>query len=814
MTSLSARSNGRHSNAGREPRRNRWLPCHALGLVVVVMMLSCTRGGDSEGQSTSSDIAAPLIAAALGAPPVAPSRDAYAGAEACASCHSDEYTAWQTSTHGTAGSVMDHAAGKNRARIIAPFDGTPIRFRDAKVIPRQQDGRFSFVVQRPGEQDTTLLVDAVIGGGHMVGGGTQGFATAWSDGTLRFLPFDWSRQTRTWFCNTGTRTDKGWQPITAAMRLADCGDWPPSRVLGDTPEFSNCQSCHGSQIDVQFDTAAKRWQTRVGSLAVNCESCHGPAARHVRLMQSGAPPSADIGLPALATLTKQQSVATCAACHALKTRLVAGWRSGAELSQFYSVLLSQLGEEPLTVDGRTRTFAYQEGHLSSDCYRNGGMTCVSCHNPHSQEYQTTDGQPLPGRTDNRQCTSCHASKVLAITAHTRHQATSAGSRCVSCHMPYQPQAALGHSIQYDRSDHTISIPRPMVDSTLGIVSACRSCHETQSESQHRVQIAEWWGTTKPHEIAVAGLLASSAVTPVDDATRLLLEPHSQNPTAQVAGMSRWLDRFGAPDLNVLPDLAESRLRELAKSPDLDVRAMALATLHYVHGSKSGTRQFLQLQLRDASSSEPQRHKSDDASRDALRRRWAVVLGGIGDAARGANEPVRAIAAYQKALAVTPGEPALLVNLGLAYAQAGDLSEAVSAYQHALSANAAQPMARVNLGIALERQGDVSGAVAAFREASTLDPTAPTPYLNLGTNLLRDGKSAEAIPYFERAIARAPGLAIAHFQLALAWLKEGELPRAASAVRRSLAFDTTNAEAVKLDAALRQELTGRLRDRRN
>lgn len=53
-------------------------------------------------------------------------------------------------------------------------------------------------------------------------------------------------------------------------------------------------------------------------------------------MICGAPPSADIGLRALGTLTKQQSVAMCMACHALKTRLVVDWRSGADLSQFYS----------------------------------------------------------------------------------------------------------------------------------------------------------------------------------------------------------------------------------------------------------------------------------------------------------------------------------------------------------------------------------------------------------------------------------------------------------------------------------------------
>lgn len=790
-----------------------WLS--GLRWLCLLTFASCTPAADRDRVASNGDSASPLTTVALGAPPIAPPPDAFVGAATCASCHADQFTAWQTSTHGTAGGVTDSRGDGNQARVIAPFDGTLIRFRDATIVPRQRDGTFSFVVQRPGERDTTLMVDAVIGGGHMAGGGTQGFATMWSDGTLRFLPFDWSRQNRTWFCNTGTRSDKGWQPITTSMRLADCGDWPPSRVLGDAPEFSNCQSCHGSQIDLAFDTSAKRWQTRVNSFAVNCESCHGPAARHVRLMKSGEPPTADIGLPALAALSKTQSVTTCNACHALKTRLVSAWRPGADLSQFYSVLLSQLGETPLTADGRTRTFAYQEGHLSSDCYRNGGMTCTSCHDPHSQRYRTVDELPLPGRIDDRQCTSCHASKVATISTHTKHAAASVGSRCVSCHMPYQQQHALGNAIQYKRSDHTISIPRPAVDSALGIVSACRSCHATETESRHRAQIADWWGASKPHEIAVTGLLASPTVNDIGQAARLLLEPFSQNATAQVAGLSQWLERFGAPDMNALPPVVEERLRSLSQSSDPDVRALALATLHYVLGSNARTRQFLQLQLRNGAPSVLRRNANDqNAALDALRRRWAIVLGGIGDAARSVNDPVRAITAYGKALEVTPDEPALLVNMGLAYAERGDLTLAVSAYQRALSVKAGQPVALVNLGTALERRGDVAGGADAFRRAIALDPTAPTGHLNLGTNLLREGRSAEAIPHFERAVARAPGLAIGHFQLALAWLKEAQLVKAAAAVRRSLAFDTTNAEALKLDAALRQELTGRPQDARN
>lgn len=767
----------------------------ARWLMLALTVSSCGRGEKTGAPGAHEAVGSELRSVSLGAPPVAPALDEFAGAAACQSCHVEQFSAWRTSTHGVAGGTPgSRADGNGRVRVIAPFSGLPLRFRDATVIPLQRAGVFSFVVQRPGERDTMLTVDAVIGGGHMAGGGTQGFVTAASDGTLRFLPFDWSRQSQTWFCNTGTRTNRGWAPITAGMRLADCGDWPPTRVLGDEPRFSNCQSCHGSQIDLAFDSTTKRWNTHNNGFAINCESCHGPAARHVRLMQSGAPATADIGLASLEVLDKDQSVTLCLSCHALKARLVSRWRPGADLLQFYSIRLSQLGDQPLTADGRTRSFAYQEGHLASDCYRSGGMTCTSCHDPHSQHYRTIDGQPLPGRTDDRQCTSCHASKAADVSAHTKHREGSTGSRCVACHMASEQQHELGDAIRYGRADHSISIPRPIVDSALGITSACRQCHGAASEASHAAQVARWWGELKPHEPAVAGVIAARSVRDINAATPLLLQPESRNVTAQVAGLSEWLERFASPNMGSVPPALEPSLRALAVNPDPDVRALALATLQYVRGSDAGTRRFLQQQL--------------DAAGDSgapVRRRWSMVLGGLGDAARAAGDPQRATVAYRKALAVTPEQSALLLNSGLAFAELGDVPTAVQMYQQSLRQSTQQPIGHVNLGIALERGGDAVGASQAFHRAIAIDPAGALGYLNLGTSLLRQGKSAEAIPWFEKALVREPGLAVGHFQLALALLKEGQLARSAVAVRRSLALDTANAEAVKLADALREAL---------
>src|SRR5688572_1204868 len=65
----------------------------------------------------------------------------FVGADACGECHTAQYNAWQSSTHGRAGGAP------TRERIIAPFDGRPLRFRDAVVTPSVSDrGTFVFTV--------------------------------------------------------------------------------------------------------------------------------------------------------------------------------------------------------------------------------------------------------------------------------------------------------------------------------------------------------------------------------------------------------------------------------------------------------------------------------------------------------------------------------------------------------------------------------------------------------------------------------------------------------------------------------------------
>ncbi|MYE70999.1 MAG: hypothetical protein F4237_13235, partial [Gemmatimonadetes bacterium] len=294
-------------------------------LVPVVVVVMVWAGARVPG-------AARTVPVALGLPGSGPGQVApgIAGSENCAECHAEQYAAWAGSTHGTAGGPPGPET------VIAPFGGPPIRFADAVVSPVVDgQGRYLFVVERQGRPPERFEVSGVIGQGHMVGGGTQGYASRFPDGTQRFLPFDYSKDADTWFCNTafvggfwvpgadraGLRADAGWLPVTADMRLTDCGDWPPVRILGTSARFANCQNCHGSQVEVEYRPELERYETRFTTLRINCESCHGPARGHVEWARDVARAPGGTRLAALDTLGPDASLNVCFQCHALKRSL-------------------------------------------------------------------------------------------------------------------------------------------------------------------------------------------------------------------------------------------------------------------------------------------------------------------------------------------------------------------------------------------------------------------------------------------------------------------------------------------------------------
>jgi protein O-GlcNAc transferase len=103
---------------------------------------------------------------------------------------------------------------------------------------------------------------------------------------------------------------------------------------------------------------------------------------------------------------------------------------------------------------------------------------------------------------------------------------------------------------------------------------------------------------------------------------------------------------------------------------------------------------------------------------------------------------------------------------------GRYDAAVAAYERALALTPNLQAARINLGLAHFRAGAIAKAIATFNEALARDPSSIQARSLLGLALVEAGRHDEAIPHLEAASARMPDDAAILFGLGRAYASAG------------------------------------------
>jgi len=176
----------------------------------------------------------------------------------------------------------------------------------------------------------------------------------------------------------------------------------------------------------------------------------------------------------------------------------------------------------------------------------------------------------------------------------------------------------------------------------------------------------------------------------------------------------------------------------------------------------------------------------------------VVIAWAGWGARRLNARVldwrEEIPLYASSLEATPRSPALLYNLGVAYAEAGDASAAVDYYQRAIDLNPHYTSAIINLGNVLAHQGNYSQAANLYRRAIALDARDPDAWLNLGNLYLQLNLTEDAKNAYEKALALRSNDVEAMINLGAARQRSGDFSGSEQAYRRAIAMDPHQAPA--------------------
>jgi len=689
--------------------------------------------------------------------PTTVSANEYVGSATCASCHKKFYDLWSTSFHGLAMQRYTPALARSQGFPT----GVSIRIGDVtyKTDLTDQGGA---IIQQSASGERRYPIEFTLGGKNV-----YYFLTPLDRGFLQVLPLAYDVREKTWMDSTRSMTMH--ENISRSEPVA----WRDRALTFNT----SCYGCHVSQIETNYVASSDSYHTTWLEPGINCETCHGPAGKHVRLYQqaekSGKPP-AELGLISYKDLSHTQRNDTCGSCHAKAALLTDGFRTGDKFYDHFT--LSAYENTDYYPDGRDigENYTYTSWFLSP-CVKSGQLDCIHCH--------TSSGRYRYAKADNPNgaCLPCHEDRVKNATAHTHHKADSLGNRCISCHMPMTDYAHMR------RSDHSMRPPAPAATIAYGSPNACNICHKDKGAKWADKLVREWHKDDYQAPIlAQASLIDAARKHDWSKLPQMLayIKDPNHDPVF-VASLIRLL--FACPDPGKF-DALESAL----KDPSPLVRASAIDGLsqhldaHTVNliaqAAKDDTR-LVRIRAASALSVVPSSSIDEPlrASVQAATQEYIASLStrqddfaqhlNLGNFHANRKELNEAAAEYERAAALRPGIAASLVNASVVYSQIGDLNKAEDALRRAIAADPNEPAAHFNLGLLLAEKGEPDEAKKELRKALQLDKSNAAAAYNLAV-LVAPQNPAEALALAKQAASSEPmnpkySTAVAYYQQQLA-----------------------------------------------
>lgn len=463
---------------------------------------------------------------------------AYETSQTCVRCHPAHYDSWAATYHRT---MTQEPEPK---RVLGTFDGSTVRLQDGAARMFRDGDRFfmelidvgdsvSPVGLKPGIHQVQRLV-----GSHEM----QVYLTRQDDGTYLTLPFEWNQRDRRWVTSPGNYLE----PPSDAGLLASSARWN-----------SDCAFCHNTRANPGAGRGTG-FSTTVAELGIACEACHGPGHEHVSRNQSPArrhvlhlAGRSDPTIVNPQRLDTQRSMEICGRCHGKwfprPEQMATVYKDGEPFVPGQSRLHAHY-EDPLRLSSRGEdvsgffwpdltprpTSMEYQGVLLSECHDKGEMGCDACHSMHNaapdDQLRFVDDPATPNHEDNKMCTQCHHELDAAL--HSHHRTDSSGSRCASCHMPFQTFGLM----KAVRS-HRITVPSMVKTERIGLPNACTQCHVDRSLRWAARQMDRWWERNELAELRSHSALPSTVVelTGGHALTRALAAHALGSPESVIAG---------------------------------------------------------------------------------------------------------------------------------------------------------------------------------------------------------------------------------------------------------------------------------------
>jgi predicted CXXCH cytochrome family protein len=737
-------------------RRRFFLP----GAAIVLAVAGCDRASETPA---AEDRAAsePGQTADAGAPPPVdfPSPRALAKSSQCADCHADVTEKWRPSHHGLAhrdtGTEVEAEAFADRQ---VEAGAARWSFTGGAEHPRVSWSDAEDESAEPIEKETPMAIGLTPLVQYLI---------RTDDGRYQVPDMAWDPEKKDWFSIYGDED----------RRPHEWGHWTQRGMNWN----SQCAYCHFTGFEKNYDAERDQYDSHWVEQGVGCAQCHGPSEPNHGQHDCVIDPEKNY--------TPEQWMHSCATCHARREEFDEQFTIGDSFYDHYSLAL---GSQPglYYPDGQQLEEVYKFASLMMSKMGHAGITCLDCHDPHSNE-------PIGGEAavqTNALCLTCHAggdrgATVIQPDAHTFHEAGTPGSRCVDCHMPKRDY------MQRDpRSDHRFPIPDPRMTKELGTPNACNDCHGDQGLDWQIEWTDKWYGEKMERPERQRTLAIHAAREGRPGALDKLLEAYE----------SEEIDAWRATLLRLMdPWAADRRVARLADDAAGDGGPLARAAAARLAGSRGDFNPTVETSLADplkavrleagwaAFDQLPDghpifeeleavsRHQSDqpggamrmarlamrrndlreaekwfgraiewDRTSPSPRRDFAVFLSGIGRT----SESVKWL---DEAAALAPENPEIPYLAALAYAELGEPGKAEERLRAALEINPRFARAHYNLGLLEAGQGRVREAIASLLRAEAADPTSPDAPYARATLHLRAGQIDQALEAAREAVGREP-----------------------------------------------------------
>ncbi len=414
------------------------------------------------------------------ATPSASNEYGYVSSDRCMACHPGEHQSWHDSFHRTMTQVATPETVLGDFNVSLPYFGKTFN------LHREGDGFYI------GEKRGRARVVQTTGSHH--------YQMYWinNDGALTNFPFVYLLDDKKWvrrndvFLHSGFNQPEG------------------TRVWNNS-----CIKCHSTHGQPKMDVKSAQVSTTVGELGIACEACHGPADEHIQKYSNpltryvdhvqGAD---DPRIMNPAKLDSHKSSQVCGQCHGItRPRDNDEWnncgftfRPGQELLDSRVLarhpkndmapenkeIPAEFFDQYFWNDGMVRVSGREfNGLVETPCYKNGELSCLSCHSMHDSDPEDQLSHDAHG---NSACLQCHSEMGDDISAHTHHAADSSGSSCYNCHMPHTTYGL----VKAIRS-HTIDSPSAQSSVDTGRPNACNACHLDKTLEWTSQQLTDWYG---------------------------------------------------------------------------------------------------------------------------------------------------------------------------------------------------------------------------------------------------------------------------------------------------------------------------------